>query len=199
MLVWYQIVAAFTDGAPDKPSMSAAAVLQMMPQGSEFDFEVCLDVNETTALVWDAKKNGKGTACVVFGGGSPKNFILQTEPQIQEILGMDDVGHNFYIQFTDARPDTGGLSGATPGEAVTWGKIDPERLPDTVVCYTDSTIAMPIFAGYVLTKCEPREPSRLYRRRGEMLEQMRRDYHAFIKVKPRRTDWPEGRPAALDR
>jgi deoxyhypusine synthase len=191
-------VPCYTSSPGDSTIGLNAAVLQMSPDGSKFEFEVCLDVNESTAIVWDAKQAGKGTACVIFGGGSPKNFILQTEPQIQEILGLEDFGHDYYIQFTDARPDTGGLSGATPGEAVTWGKVDPSKLPDTVVCYTDSTIAMPILTAYALTRCKPRELKRLYQRREEMLGRMRDDYHEFRRKNPRRSDWPEGRPAAMD-
>jgi deoxyhypusine synthase len=116
-----------------------------------------LDVNETASIVLDAKrgsgKKGKGeakgrSAVFICGGGSPKNFMLQTEPQIQEVLGIDEKGHDFFLQITDARPDTGGLSGATPAEAVSWGKIDPDRLPDAVVCYLDSTVALPLLTSY---------------------------------------------------
>ena len=91
---------------------------------------------------------------MIFGGGAPKNFLLQTEPQLQEILGVSERGHDYFIQITDARPDTGGLSGATPAEAVSWGKIDPDLLPDTVVCYVDSTMAMPLIASYVLAQLQ---------------------------------------------
>ena len=69
------------------------------------------------------------SAILILGGGCPKNFMLQTEPQIQEVLGIDESGHDFFLQITDARPDTGGLSGATPAEAVSWGKIDPDSCP----------------------------------------------------------------------
>src|ERR1041385_4116176 len=75
------------------------------------------------------KSRGGRSAIFILGGGSPKNFALQTEPQIQEVLGIDERGHDYFLQITDARPDTGGLSGATPAEAVSWGKIDPDRLP----------------------------------------------------------------------
>ena len=68
---------------------------------------------------------------LILGGGSPKNFILQTEPQIQEVLGLAESGHDYFLQITDARPDTGGLSGATASEAMTWGKVDPDSLPDS--------------------------------------------------------------------
>jgi deoxyhypusine synthase len=134
------------------------------------------DVNETAAIVLDGKRRGGKSAVVIFGGGSPKNFMLQTEPQIQEVLGIEEKGHDFFLQFTDARPDTGGLSGATPAEAVSWGKVDPDRLPDAVVCYTDSTISLPLLTAYALSKHEPREPKRLYRRRGEMMQRLVDEY-----------------------
>src|SRR5258706_12250241 len=97
-----------------------------------------------------------------LGGGSPKNFSLQTDPQIQEVHGIDERGNDYFLQVTDARPDTGGLSGATPGEAVSWGKIDPDRLPGAVVCYLDSTVALPIITADVLAKRKPPRPRRLY-------------------------------------
>jgi len=134
-------------------------------EGGGFSFDVSLDVNETAALVYGAKKNGGKSAVLIFGGGSPKNFLLQTEPQIQEVLGIDEAGHDFFLQITDARPDTGGLSGATPAEAVSWGKIDPTKLPDTVVCYLDSTVAMPLLTAYALARHRPRPLRRLYQER----------------------------------
>lgn len=128
------------------------------------------DVNETASIVLHAKRNGGKSAVLIAGGGSPKNFALQTEPQIQEVLGIDEKGHDFFLQITDARPDTGGLSGATPAEAVSWGKIDPDRLPDAVVCYLDSTIALPILTSYALAKRKPRKLKRLYDKREQMMK-----------------------------
>jgi len=150
-------------------------------QGNRFAFDVSADVNETAALVLDAKRRGGKSAVVILGGGSPKNFALQTEPQIQEVLGIEEKGHDYFLQVTDARPDTGGLSGATPAEAVSWGKVDPDRLPDAVVCYTDSTIALPILAAYALDRHAPREPKRLYRRRGEALARLASEYEKSLR------------------
>ncbi len=135
-----------------------------------------LDVNETAAIVLDAKRGKGRSGVLIFGGGSPKNFMLQTEPQIQEVLGIKEKGHDYFLQITDARPDTGGLSGATPSEAVSWGKIDPNQLPDTVVAYLDSTVAMPILTSYALAKRPPRRLKRLYDRKDEMLAKLRREY-----------------------
>jgi deoxyhypusine synthase len=161
-------------------------------QGNKLAFDPSLDVNETAAIVLAAKRNAVGakaagekgrgkkkpglSACFILGGGSPKNFLLQTEPQIQEVLGIDERGHDYFLQVTDARPDTGGLSGATPGEAVSWGKVDPDRLPDAVVCYVDSTVALPIITAYALAKHEPRTPKRLYDQRAEFMALLLSEY-----------------------
>jgi deoxyhypusine synthase len=69
--------------------------------------------------------------------------------------------------------DTGGLSGATPGEAVSWGKIDPDRLPDAVVAYVDSTVALPILVAYALSKHDARPVKRLYKERERLLDGLR--------------------------
>ncbi|MCW5958781.1 MAG: deoxyhypusine synthase [Pyrinomonadaceae bacterium] len=155
-------------------------------QGGKLVLNPNLDVNETASIVLAAKrgvvhsgkktKKGGKSAIFILGGGSPKNFALQTEPQIQEVLGIDEKGHDYFLQVTDARPDTGGLSGATPGEAVSWGKVDPDKLPDAVVCYVDSTVALPIITAYALARHEKRKPKRLYDRRGEFMDLLKSEY-----------------------
>jgi deoxyhypusine synthase len=119
----------------------------------------------------------------MWGGGSPKNFMLQTQPQIQEVFQIEESGHDYFLQVTDARPDTGGLSGATPSEAVSWGKVDPNTLSDAVVCYTDTTIAMPLLTSYALAKHKPRKLRRLYDQRGQMLKALAKEYFACNHVK----------------
>jgi len=154
--------------------------------GSKLRIDPIYDVNETTAIVLATKRGGGKSAVWILGGGSPKNFALQTEPQIQEVLKIDEKGHDYFIQITDARPDTGGLSGATPSEAVSWGKIDPAQLPDTVVCYCDSTIALPLLTAYALERHAPRRHKRLYERRGEFMQLLEREFHLAQKREARR-------------
>lgn len=137
--------------------------------GNRLRLDPIADVNETAAIVLNAKRNGGKSGVLIFGGGSPKNFMLQTEPQIQEVLNINEKGHDYFIQITDARPDTGGLSGATPSEAVSWGKVDPNQLPDTVVCYLDSTVAMPLLVSYALAKGKQKKLKRLFQHREELL------------------------------
>jgi deoxyhypusine synthase len=147
-------------------------------QGSKLQIDTLRDVNETAAIVYNAKKEEGKSGVLILGGGSPKNFILQTEPQIQEVLGLAESGHDYFLQVTDARPDTGGLSGATASEAMTWGKVDPESLPDSVTCYTDSTIALPLLTAYALARHAPRQLRRLYDRRESDYERLKNDFQS---------------------
>ena len=169
-------VPCYTSSPGDSSIGMNVAELDLRGIGPRINPSLC--VNETAAIVHGAKKDPGRSGVLIFGGGSPKNFMLQTEPQIQEVLGLDDAGHDYFIQVTDARPDTGGLSGATPAEAVSWGKVDPERLPDAVVVYADSTIAAPLLAAYALERHPPRSLRRLYDRRGELLESLKADFLA---------------------
>jgi deoxyhypusine synthase len=146
--------------------------------GSQLVLDPAIDVNETAAIAYNAREFDGKSAAIIIGGGSPKNFLLQTQPQIHEVLGLEERGHDYFVQFTDARPDTGGLSGATPSEAVSWGKVDPEELPSSVVCYTDSTIALPLVTAYVINQCQSRPLKRLYEQRERMLAKLRQDYLA---------------------
>ena len=168
-------------------------VAEQALSGSRLRFDVSADVNETAAIVLEAKRSGGKSGALIAGGGSPKNFLLQTEPQIQEVLGIDERGHDFFLQLTDARPDTGGLSGATPGEAVSWGKIDPDMLPGTVVCYMDNTVSLPLLTAYALARHAPRPLKRLYGRRDAMMARLRDEYQAALTFRNQRADDAKGR------
>src|SRR5437879_8489812 len=163
--------------------MNACKFAVKAHKGNNLQFDVNADVNETAAIVYGAKKSGQKSAILIIGGGSPKNFVLQTEPQIQEVLGLDEKGHDYYLQFTDARVDTGGLSAETPAEAVTWGKLDPDKLPDAVVCYLDSTVALPLLTAYAMQKRKPRQLKRLYDRRENLVDSMKKAAQQAGKLK----------------
>ena len=162
-------------------------VAELALSGRKIRFDVSADVNETASIVLEAKRSGGKSGALIAGGGSPKNFLLQTEPQIQEVLGIDERGHDYFLQLTDARPDTGGLSGATPGEAVSWGKIDPDMLPGTVVCYMDNTVSLPLLTSYALARHAPRPLKRLYARREAMMARLIEEYQAALDFRDRRT------------
>ncbi len=187
LAVAYEYAVPIYTSSPGDSSIGMNVAAKAL-QGNLLAFDPSLDVNETAAIVLFSKRRALGasgatgkkqkgrSAVFILGGGSPKNFLLQTEPQIQEVLGIDERGHDYFLQVTDARPDTGGLSGATPGEAVSWGKVDPDRLPDAVVCYLDSTVALPLITAYALARHEPRKLKRLYDHRAEFMKLLLTEY-----------------------
>jgi deoxyhypusine synthase len=180
------LAAAYRCGVPLYTSSPGDSTIGMNVAGVELKgnklrINPSIDVNETTSFVLAAKRSGGKSAVVLMGGGSPKNFMLQTEPQIQEVLRIKEVGQDYFFQVTDARPDTGGLSGATPHEAVSWGKVDPDRLPDAVVCYADTTIALPLLTHYALASHPRRKLRRLYDKRPETMAALVREYFAHNK------------------
>jgi deoxyhypusine synthase len=175
------LAAAYECGVPvftSSPGDSSIGmnIAAMAMRDSQLAIDVNRDVNQSAAIVYEAKSSGRKSSVFILGGGSPKNFMLQTEPQIQEVLGIAEKGHDYFLQCTDARPDTGGLSGATPAEAVSWGKIDPDSLPDCVVAYVDSTIALPLLTAYALERHPPRKLKRLQERRDDLYARVKSLY-----------------------
>jgi deoxyhypusine synthase len=130
------------------------------------------DVNEVCAFILAGHKNG----CVILGGGSPKNFYLQGQPTLWEVYGIPKGGNDFFIQITTDSVVWGGLSGATPAEAVSWGKVNPGVLPDTAVAYVDSTIGFPLFCEYVVGGTHNRrERKQLVHRRDELVAALKQE------------------------
>ena len=184
------VAAAYRNGIPIFTSSPGDSTIGMNVAGLELLAEASgmldrfklkinpsIDVNESTAIILNAKQYEKGkTGVILIGGGSPKNFMLQTEPQIQEVLMIPEAGQDYDINITDARPDTGGLSGAPPSEAASWGKIDPTKLDETVTAYIDSTVAFPLMAAYVLQTTKPKKLKRLYDRGDELRQKLINSY-----------------------
>jgi deoxyhypusine synthase len=184
------LAAAYRNGIPVFTSSPGDSTIGMNVAGLELLAEAAglqkqfklkinpsIDVNDSTAIILNAKKYEKGkTGVLLIGGGSPKNFLLQTEPQIQEVLMIPEAGQDYDINITDARPDTGGLSGAPPSEAASWGKIDPTKLEETVTAYIDVTVAFPLLVAYVRQTTNPKKLKRLYDRGDELRKKLIASY-----------------------
>jgi deoxyhypusine synthase len=132
--------------SPGDSSIGMNIAYHELMNGGTLMIDPSKDVNEVCAIILAGKKNG----CVILGGGSPKNFYLQGQPTLWEVYGIPKGGNDYFIQITTDQVVWGGLSGATPAEAVSWGKVNPGVLPDTVVAYCDSTIAFPLFCEYAV-------------------------------------------------
>ncbi len=151
--------------SPGDSSIGMNIASNELLEGSSFMIDPNRDVNEVCAIILAGHQNG----CVILGGGSPKNFYLQGQPTLWEVYGIPKGGNDYFIQITTDQAVWGGLSGATPAEAVSWGKVNPAGLPDTVVAYCDSTIAFPLFCEYVIGSARGRRPRKALMQHREAL------------------------------
>ena len=146
------------------------ALLLML--NNEVVIDTDLDILETAAIVFSCKKTG----AVELGGGAPKNFYMQTQPMLSQIMNIEKGGHDYFIQITSDAPHWGGLSGATPSEAISWKKIKPNDVKNDVVVYCDVSIAAPLIFSYILSRKHKRKLKRLYNKREEHLENLKDIY-----------------------
>jgi deoxyhypusine synthase len=161
--------------SPGDSSIGMNIAYHELMNGSRLMIDPNLDVNEVCAIVLAGTRNG----CVILGGGSPKNFYLQAQPTLWEVYGIPKGGNDFFIQITTDSVVWGGLSGATPSEAVSWGKVNPGVLPDTVVAYCDSTIAFPLFCEYAVGSANGRRPRKeLVHKRTQLVADLVREARA---------------------
>src|ERR671924_1924983 len=157
------------------PAISDSSIgLNMLPllfEGRGVFPNVILDVAESAAILWKSERSGG----LELGGGVPKNFFQQTGPTLYQILKIKESGQDYLIQMTDARPDTGGLSGATLKEGKSWGKIRTAHAGNVVV-YGDSSIYFPILCAYALSVCKSRKHKRIYEKKDLWVQEMKRVY-----------------------
>ena len=163
--------------SPGDSSIGMNIAYHELMNKSRFMIDPNKDVNEICAIVLAGKQNG----CVILGGGSPKNFYLQAQPTLWEVYGIPKGGNDYFIQITTDQVVWGGLSGATPAEAVSWGKVNPGVLPDTVVAYCDSTIAFPIFCEYAIGSPNGRRTRKeLVHQRDRLVAELARQARAAL-------------------
>ena len=161
--------------SPGDSSIGMNIAYHELMNDSKFMIDPNKDVNEVCAVVLAGKKNG----CIILGGGSPKNFYLQAQPTLWEVYGIPKGGNDYFIQITTDQVVWGGLSGATPAEAVSWGKVNPGVLPGTVVAYVDSTIAFPLFCEYAIGSPNGQRPRKeLYHKRTELVAALTKEAKA---------------------
>ncbi len=171
------MVSAFKSDVPVYiPALSDSSIglnmLPLMMLNEKVSINVVRDIAESAAILWKSDKSGG----IELGGGVPKNFFQQTGPALYQILKIKEGGHDFIVQVTDARPDTGGLSGATLQEGKSWGKIKTSHRGNVVV-YGDSSVYFPILCAHILSKCKPRNKKRIYKNKDKWVEEMRQNFN----------------------
>lgn len=162
-------VPVYTSSPGDSSIGMNLLVPWLFPEAGKFRVDPIADVAETAAIVRESEKNG----AIIVGGGSPKNFYLQTQPTLHQILRDGRGGHDYMIQLTTDSPHWGGLSGATPQEARSWGKIR-DAGQDNVVVYSCASLTFPLLAQYLMERNIPRQHRRLYPKLDGMVDRMKK-------------------------
>ncbi|MEM1569845.1 MAG: deoxyhypusine synthase family protein [Candidatus Bathyarchaeia archaeon] len=108
--------------------------ISLYSRSSEFKVDLFRDQVELLDLIWGFERTG----ALVLGGGVPKNYLNQAVMTAGKPL-------TYVVNVSTDRPEYGGLSGATPDEAISWGKVKPESYRVAVPC--DFTVALPVLAA----------------------------------------------------
>ena len=135
-------------------AMKAAGLIE------KYDFSLDLhgEVFESCAYHYWGLFNhpAQSLATLILGGGVPKNYNLQPEPALGQVLGLEGVrGYTFDIQIVSAPITEGSLSSCPPAEAVTWGKVDRDTYQQTTESVqADYSMVMPFLVKALLDKRE---------------------------------------------
>lgn len=153
-------------GAPSDGSIFLNAVRLRAALGEEFRFSLDgnADVYTMAALQWAAQTEGD-TAIWILGGGVPKNYTLQGEPTLSQILELDARGFDIDVQFCVEVVDNGALSSCPAGEGHTWGKVSADCVEfNSVYVRADVTAIFPWMVHTLLQGGRRRPLRRMYDR-----------------------------------
>jgi deoxyhypusine synthase len=154
-----------------KDSSLALDLIPLRLRGREFLLDFVREITEQAAIVYNSQRAG----ALEIGGGVPKNMVQQTGPALDQILRVNHGGLDYIVQLTDARPDTGGLSGATLQEGKSWGKVKTSH-ENLVTVYGDASISFPLLCIYAISKHQPRKPKRIHTKLRQYYEALRETY-----------------------
>ena len=148
--------------------------------GSEFKLEI--DVNDDVFEMGAMQHHCFGTmkkkmAIWILGGGVPKNYTLQGEPLLDQILNVPTTGFDIDVQFCVDPVDNGALSSCPAGEGHTWGKVSAESVQyGSVYVHTDVTAVFPWLTYALLSDSTVhKKPRRLYDARSQAVKSLQKE------------------------
>jgi len=160
-------------GAPQDGSifLNAVKLARMAALGEKefrFSLDLARDVYEFSALHYYAKNHAtKKLAVIIVGGGVPKNYSLQPEPMLSQILFVETDGYDYDVQICDANVDNGALSSCTAGEGHTWGKTSAECVVNSQYVHADATAVLPFYVHGLLQSGLRKTPRRFMEKKAE--------------------------------
>ena len=152
----------------------------------DYDFEIDLHAEVFEACAYHHwglfQSEAKALATLILGGGVPKNYNLQPEPALGQVLGLPNIrGYHFDVQIVTAPVTDGSLSSCPPAEAVTWGKVDKDVYTKTTESMqADYSVVMPFIVKALLDNkaagrqgyARAAEGYRLYDKRDELVRNL---------------------------
>lgn len=160
-------------GAPQDASihLNAAYLKRRLGEAFHFGIDIETDIHEFGAYHWLAKQRwSKKLSIIILGGGVPKNYSLQPEPYLSQILGLEAGGYDCDVQFCDAHVQDGSLSSCSAGEAHTWGKTSAEYKTNSQYVFTEVTAVFPFVVHGLLQEGLSKVGRRLLDHRDEALK-----------------------------
>jgi deoxyhypusine synthase len=149
-------VGAPADGSVFLNSMKLWALSQIDGTPYAFDLDLHKEVFESCAYhLWGLRESDtKALGTLILGGGVPKNYNLQPEPALSQVLGLPKIsGYAYDVQITTAPVTDGSLSSCPPAEAVTWGKVDKDTFQTTTESVpADYSMVMPFVVKALVAK-----------------------------------------------
>ena len=125
--------------------LNAVKLRRLFPDTFKFEIDINDDVYQMAAIQhWCRNHGSKKLAIWILGGGVPKNYTLQGEPLLDQILFVPTTGFDIDVQFCVDPVDNGALSSCPAGEGHTWGKVSVEAVETgSVYVHTDVTAVFP--------------------------------------------------------
>jgi deoxyhypusine synthase len=162
---WRQGVPIFVGAVQDGSIfLNAVKLKRLFPDTFKFEIDINDDVYQMAAVQhWSRHHGSKRLAIWILGGGVPKNYTLQGEPLLDQILFVPTTGFDIDVQFCVDPVDNGALSSCPAGEGHTWGKVSVEAVEaGSVYVHTDVTAVFPWLTHALLSDAKmKRKPKRL--------------------------------------
>jgi deoxyhypusine synthase len=173
--------------------LNVVKLKRLLGESFKLEIDVCDDVFEMGAMQHHCFSTmGRRMAVWILGGGVPKNYTLQGEPLLDQILGVPTHGFDIDVQFCVDPVDNGALSSCPAGEGHTWGKVSAESVATgNVYVHADVTAVFPWVTYALLSDPKmKRKPGRLYDERAGAVVTLQREVDKRRKELGKTIDYP---------
>jgi len=189
---WRYAVPIFVGAVQDGSIfLNVVKLRRLLGESFRFELDINDDVYAMAAVQHYCRHHfDKRLAIWILGGGVPKNYTLQGEPLLDQILSVPTTGFDIDVQFCVDPVDNGALSSCPAGEGHTWGKVSVQAVESgSVYVHCDVTAVFPWLTHALLARYKRREPKRLMDRLQEAVAYLDRDVQKRRAELMKTIDW----------